>query len=48
MAYWIVRQEIEHLDLKAYRDAADKLTSLTVKTLDRLIDSTELGNFRSK
>src|SRR2546427_7337760 len=25
MAYWIVRQEIEHLDLKAYRDAANKL-----------------------
>jgi adenine-specific DNA methylase len=25
MAYWIVRQEIEQLDLKAYRDA-DKLT----------------------
>ncbi len=25
MAYWIVRQEIEHLDLKAYQKAADKL-----------------------
>lgn len=25
MAYWIVRQEIEHLDLKAYREAADAL-----------------------
>lgn len=25
MAYWIVRQEIEHLDLQAYRDAASKL-----------------------
>src|SRR5262245_50376080 len=25
MAYWIVRQEIEHLDLKAYREAANKL-----------------------
>lgn len=25
MAYWIVRQEIEHLDLGAYRIAADKL-----------------------
>ncbi len=27
MAYWIVRQEIEHLDLKAYRKAADDLLS---------------------
>jgi putative DNA methylase len=25
MAYWIVRQEIEHLDLPAYREAANKL-----------------------
>lgn len=25
MAYWIVRQEIEHLDLAAYRSAADEL-----------------------
>jgi adenine-specific DNA methylase len=25
MSYWIVRQEIEHLDLKAYRKAADEL-----------------------
>ncbi len=25
MAYWIVRQEVEHLDLKAYREAANKL-----------------------
>src|SRR5881296_4482209 len=25
MAYWIVRQEIESLDLKAYREAANKL-----------------------
>ncbi|RJX21572.1 MAG: DUF1156 domain-containing protein [Ammonifex sp.] len=25
MAYWIVRQEIEHLDLKAYREAASRL-----------------------
>lgn len=25
MAYWIVRQEIEHIDLKAYREAANKL-----------------------
>lgn len=25
MAYWIVRQEIEHLDLRAYRAAADRL-----------------------
>lgn len=25
MSYWIVRQEIEHLDLKAYRHAAEKL-----------------------
>lgn len=27
MAYWIVRQEIEHLDLKDYRKAADELVS---------------------
>lgn len=27
MSYWIVRQEIEHLDLKAYRKAADELVS---------------------
>jgi len=26
MAYWIVRQEIERIDLKAYRNAASKLT----------------------
>ena len=26
MAYWIVRQEIEYLDLSAYREAANKLT----------------------
>src|SRR3972149_10861266 len=25
MAYWIVRQEIEHLDLQAYRKSADDL-----------------------
>jgi putative DNA methylase len=25
MAYWIVRQEIEHLDLSAYREATSKL-----------------------
>src|SRR5438270_3959529 len=25
MAYWIVRKEIEHLDLNAYRDAANEL-----------------------
>jgi adenine-specific DNA methylase len=28
MAYWIVRQEIERIDLKAYRNAASKLTHL--------------------
>lgn len=27
MAYWIVRQEIEHLDLRMYRAAADRLRS---------------------
>ena len=27
MAYWIVRQEIEHLDLNAYRKTADELVS---------------------
>jgi putative DNA methylase len=27
MSYWIVRQEIEHLDLRAYKQAASKLTN---------------------
>jgi putative DNA methylase len=36
MAYWIVRQEIEHLDLHAYRAAAEKLG----KRLER-----EVGRF---
>ncbi len=35
MSYWIVRQEIEHLDLKAYRKAADEL----VNGLEREIGS---------
>ena len=35
MAYWIVRQEIEHLDLKAYRKAANDL----VKGLEQEIGS---------
>jgi len=35
MAYWIVRQEIEHLDLKAYRKAADEL----IKGLEQEVGS---------
>jgi adenine-specific DNA methylase len=36
MAYWIVRQEIEHLDLAAYRKAADNL----IKELEQ-----QFGNY---
>jgi hypothetical protein len=36
MAYWIVRQEIEHLDLKAYRAAADKLTCWLKEKIEHL------------
>jgi len=35
MAYWIVRQEIEHLDLQAYRKAADEL----IKGLEQEVGS---------
>ncbi|MBI4491909.1 MAG: DNA methylase, partial [Chloroflexi bacterium] len=35
LAYWIVRQEIEHLDLTAYRDAANKLTHSLAKIIGR-------------
>lgn len=39
MAYWIVRQEIERLDLTAYREAAVKLTCWVEKKLGRLYRS---------
>lgn len=40
MAYWIVRQEIEHLDLKAYRDATDKLTCWLKEKIGHLYKTT--------
>lgn len=40
MAYWIVRQEIEHLDLRAYRAAADKLERRLVQQVGRLYETT--------
>lgn len=40
MAYWIVRQEIEHLDLKAYREAADKLTFWLKEKIGHLYKTT--------
>jgi adenine-specific DNA methylase len=40
MAYWIVRQEIEHLDLKAYREAADKLTRWLKEKIGHLYKTT--------
>jgi putative DNA methylase len=40
MAYWIVRQEIEHLDLKAYREAASKLTCWLKEKVGRLYKTT--------
>ena len=36
MAYWIVRQEIEYLDLTAYQDAADTLTLWLKNKLGKL------------
>jgi hypothetical protein len=36
MAYWIVRQEIEHLDLAAYREAASKLKDSLDKQIGAL------------
>ncbi|MGA3086575.1 MAG: DNA methylase [Thermodesulfobacteriota bacterium] len=40
MAYWIVRQEIEHLDLKAYRKAADELVSGLEQNIGSLYHTT--------
>jgi len=36
MAYWIVRQEIEHLNLKAYKKAAARLTGSIEKEVGHL------------
>ncbi len=36
MSYWIVRQEIEHLDLSAYRKAAEALRSALEKDIGDL------------
>lgn len=40
MAYWIVRQEIADLDLKAYRAAADKLTRWLTGKIGHLYKTT--------
>jgi adenine-specific DNA methylase len=40
MAYWIVRQEIEHLDLGAYRIAADKLGKWLAGQVGHLYETT--------
>ena len=46
MSYWIVRQEIEHLDLKAYRKAALALRNALEKEVGHLYRTTcqECGN----
>lgn len=46
MAYWIVRQEIEHLDLRAYRKAAIGLRSAMEKEVGQFYRTTclECGN----
>jgi adenine-specific DNA methylase len=36
MAYWIVRQEIEHLDLAAYRDAAQRVGAGLARAVGQL------------
>jgi adenine-specific DNA methylase len=36
MAYWIVKQEIEHLDLSAYKEAADSLLAHLASEVGRL------------
>ncbi len=43
MAYWIVRQEIEHLDLDAYREAAGALRSELERDIGHLYRTTCLG-----
>ena len=40
MAYWIVRQEIESLDLKAYRESANKLTCWLKEKVGHLYKTT--------
>ncbi|HEX7408021.1 MAG TPA: DUF1156 domain-containing protein, partial [Candidatus Binatia bacterium] len=40
MAYWIVRQEIEHLDLAAYRIAADKVGKWLAGQVGHLYETT--------
>ena len=40
MAYWIVRQEIEHLDLPTYREAANELISRLKVDIDRYYRTT--------
>lgn len=40
MAYWIVRQEIEHIDLRAYRDSATKLIRWLKAKVGRLYITT--------
>lgn len=39
MAYWIVRQEIEHLDLNSYRSAADELRARIRKEVGDLYET---------
>ncbi len=36
MAYWIVREEMQHIDLKAYRESAEKLRSELERKLGHL------------
>ncbi len=40
MAWWIVREEIEHLDLPAYREAADRLRDSLENTVGHLYRTT--------
>ncbi len=46
MSYWIVRQEIEHLNLKAYREAAEALRAALENQIGALYRTTclECGN----
>jgi len=49
MAYWIVREEIEHLDLDAYLQAADKLRSTVATQIGHLYETQclDCGNPRA-
>lgn len=47
MAYWIVRQEIEHLDLRAYREAASILRAWLGKKVGHLYQTECLHCHRS-